>query len=124
MRFTLNPDKFVKEFMARVSVKQNIATKWLLDVIKSLTPEDSGKMVDSYDIEPSRSAWFIITTGITNSASNKGVLYPHIVDKGVWRVFSYQKPKWSRWRYIWDWTDLFARSIASYKSTYLKIINS
>ena len=124
MKFTLNPDRFVKEFMGRVSAKQNIASKWLLDVIKTLTPEDTWTMVNSYKVVPSITEWFIVTTGITNSANNKGFLYPHIVDKGAGKIYSYQKPKWSRWWYIGDLTDLFARSIAAYKDKFLQIISS
>lgn len=125
MRFTLDPDRFVNKMLKNVWKKQVIATRWLLEVIKSLTPEDTGEMIDSYKIKNPKISSFILETWITNSAVSKAwYKYPMIVDKGTWKVYSYQKPKGNRWWYIWKWVHTFERSIAAYKDIFLNIINN
>lgn len=125
MKFSLDPVKNTKQFLQSKVIRQKIAMNSLLDTIKLFTPEDKWLMLDSYFIEDPKISWFLLTSWIWNTAVSKSwYKYPDVVDKWAWKIFSYQKPKWNRWRYVWDGTHLFARSIAAKKDYILSILKS
>jgi len=122
MRFTLDPKKFTEQFLRKVATKHDVAMWNLVEVVKSLTPEDTGEMVNSYKVKKSAIEGFIITSGISNTATDKGFPYPVVVDKWVGKTYMYQKPKGNKRWYIGDWVHTFSRAIDAYKDKFISIL--
>lgn len=123
MKFTLDPDRFIKKALLSLSNKQNKATTGLIEVAKTLTPEDTGLMVDSYKLKKASIDGHVVSTWVINTATDDGFPYPYVVDKWVdWKIFRYQKPRWRRWRHIWVGVHTFSRSIDAFKTKFLNIL--
>lgn len=82
MKTTIDAKRMTQNLLKSLSEKQHQAMGGLLEVVKTLTPEDTGLMLDSYGLMDTEYTGFISTTGITNTAvSNKGYQYPWVVDQ-------------------------------------------
>ena len=82
MKTTIDAKRMTQNLLKSLSEKQYQAMGGLLEVVKTLTPEDTGLMLDSYGLMDTEYTGFISTTGITNTAvSNKGYQYPWVVDQ-------------------------------------------
>lgn len=67
------------------------------------TPENTKKLLWKNKIEKAKLVWNEIIWKVVNIT--KYVLY---VEKWVWKVFRYNKPKWTIF-YKWDWVHMFAK---------------
>jgi len=108
---------FSREYEKRVKIWIKRALPVLLEELKSLTPEDTREMLNSYRIEALTDSWWKIVWTITNDAD-----YAIYVEYwSEWVMFWYHKPKWSLF-YIWHWNRTFARAVDNSREKIIEII--
>lgn len=114
----LNAWSIAKELTKRVITGINKALPILLDELKRLTPEDTREMLSSYQVERAKFDWNSIIWVISNTADH--AIYVERWQKG--RVFIYQKPKWNKGFYVWEWNRTFARAVDNTREKVIQTI--
>jgi len=106
-----------KEMEKRVVLWINKALQVLLKELQRLTPEDTGNMLNSYEVENAKSDWNQVVGIIRNNAD-----YAIYVERWVsWLTFTYHKPKWKPF-YDWIGNRTFARAVDNKRDEVIKII--
>lgn len=124
MKFTLDIPRNMTKTKQRLAQDLN---KWMaaLEVmVDRLTPEDSWAMLEHNKREPASIEWNIITSRVYNDVESKRWFpYAKAVESWVqWTAYSYQKPKWNRWRYIWVGVHTYERALAAMKPIILQFL--
>ena len=123
MKTSLDPEKVTQEILGDVTEKHLRATRMLKDVVRDLTPEDTGLMEASYHVHwPTKEKHSIITTIDNSARSETWFEYPVVVEYWRWNVmFRYQKPH-GRFFYAWVGAHPMGRAIEAFKKLFLFIL--
>jgi len=113
----LNVWSITAEYLRRIKIGIDKALPILLEELKSLTPEDTKEMLNSYVVQRAELNWDSVVWSIGNEAEH--AIY---VEYGRgWVKFWYHKPKWSLF-YVWEWNRTFARAVDNKREEIIKII--